>query len=69
MADFVQVAQVDEITEGTMKMATVGKREVLLARVGGKFYAADNRCRHMGGVAKPITEGTGRKFRDQAAGN
>ncbi|HXZ95075.1 MAG TPA: Rieske 2Fe-2S domain-containing protein, partial [Dehalococcoidia bacterium] len=25
------------------------KREILLARVGDTFYAADNRCPHMGG--------------------
>ena len=30
-------------------MFNLGKREILMARVGDTFYAADNRCPHMGG--------------------
>jgi 3-phenylpropionate/trans-cinnamate dioxygenase ferredoxin subunit len=32
-----------------MKMFNLGKHEILLARVGDTFYAADNRCPHMNG--------------------
>lgn len=49
MGEFVEVSTVDELKDGTMKAVTVGEREILLARVGDKYYAADNRCPHMGG--------------------
>ena len=32
-----------------MKKAAVGNREILIAQVGDRYYAADNRCPHMGG--------------------
>ena len=49
MANFVQVGKASELQDGTMKEVLVQKREILIARVGGKYYAADNRCPHMGG--------------------
>lgn len=44
---FVEVAKVDEITDGKMKHVEVSGREVLVAKVGGKFYAINDRCGHM----------------------
>ena len=32
-----------------MKEVLVNGHEILLAKVGDKYYAADNRCPHMGG--------------------
>ena len=59
MADFMAVAQVEDLKDGTMKMVTVDNREVLLSRIGGKFYAIGNRCPHMGGdLSKGKLEGT-----------
>ena len=49
MAEFVEVPGGSEVKSGQMKMFNLGKREILLARVGDKLYAADNRCPHMGG--------------------
>jgi 3-phenylpropionate/trans-cinnamate dioxygenase ferredoxin subunit len=37
----------NELGSGEMKMFTVGKREILLARIGDDYYAADNHCPHM----------------------
>jgi 3-phenylpropionate/trans-cinnamate dioxygenase ferredoxin component len=49
MTEFVEVPGGNELKSGQMKMFNLGKREILLARVGDIFYAADNRCPHMGG--------------------
>jgi 3-phenylpropionate/trans-cinnamate dioxygenase ferredoxin subunit len=47
MAEFVEVPGGNELKSGQMKMFNLGNREILLARVGDNFYAADNRCPHM----------------------
>ncbi|MFC1986927.1 Rieske (2Fe-2S) protein [Chloroflexota bacterium] len=44
-----EVSQVNELKDGTMKIVVVQGQQVLLARVGDKYYAASNRCPHMGG--------------------
>ena len=49
MTEFVEVSGGNKLQSGQMKMFNVGKREILLARVGDDFYAANNRCPHMGG--------------------
>jgi 3-phenylpropionate/trans-cinnamate dioxygenase ferredoxin subunit len=49
MSEFVEVPGGNELQSGQMKMFNLGKREILLARVGDNFYAADNRCPHMSG--------------------
>ena len=45
----IEVAKVGEISTGTMKVTLVDGREILIARIDEKYYAADNRCPHMGG--------------------
>jgi nitrite reductase/ring-hydroxylating ferredoxin subunit len=46
--EFVEVGKVSEISNGKMKHVEVdGKEEVLIANVGGKFYAISDRCGHM----------------------
>jgi 3-phenylpropionate/trans-cinnamate dioxygenase ferredoxin component len=56
---FVQVAKVDELADGAMKEFKVGGREIFLARAGGRFFAADNICPHMGGkLGQGTLEGT-----------
>ena len=47
MANFVSVAKIDELKDGNMKAVLARGKEILLARVGDKFYAADNSCPHM----------------------
>jgi 3-phenylpropionate/trans-cinnamate dioxygenase ferredoxin subunit len=49
MSEFVEVPGGNELQSGQMKMFNLGKHEILLARVGDTFYAADNRCPHMNG--------------------
>ena len=59
MSDFVEVSQLDELPDGTMKEILIKGREILLARVGDKCYAADNPCPHMGGkLSQGSLEGT-----------
>ena len=43
------VARVDEILEGKMIAANAGGERILIAKVGGKFYAMRAECNHMGG--------------------
>jgi len=47
--EFVKVASTSEVPAGKMKMVNVGENEVLIANVGGKYYAIGNRCTHSGG--------------------
>jgi len=50
-----RVAGVQDLRDGEMMSVQVGGRKVLLARVGGRFYATAARCPHWGG---PLPEGT-----------
>jgi NAD(P)H-dependent nitrite reductase small subunit len=52
--EFVRVAHVAEVAEGTAMPVQVGGREVALFHVEGAFYALRNRCPHQGG---PLCEG------------
>src|SRR5947209_20563779 len=42
-----EVANVNEIPVGKMKHVEVDGKEILVANLGGKFYAMDDRCGHM----------------------
>lgn len=59
MGIFVEVGKVGELEAGTMKEVAVQGQEILLAKVGSKYYAADGRCPHLGGrLAQGKLEGT-----------
>lgn len=59
MANFVPVGKTSEFQDGTMREVLVQGRKMLLARIGNKYYAADNRCPHMGGnLSQGKLEGT-----------
>lgn len=59
MGDLVQVGEIGELADGSMKSVLVKGREILLARVADEYYAADNRCPHMGGkLSQGKLEGT-----------
>lgn len=59
MARLVDVAAVNDLVDGTMKMVAVDGKELVLARVGEEFFAADERCPHMGGrLSKGMLSGT-----------
>jgi len=59
MGKFVEVSKIGELKEGAIKAVNPAGREILLARVEDKYYAADNRCPHMRGkLAQGKLEGT-----------
>ncbi|MDP2920510.1 MAG: Rieske (2Fe-2S) protein [Dehalococcoidia bacterium] len=59
MADFIEVANANELASSAMKEVAVGGQNVLLARIGDSYYATQGRCPHMGGIfASGKLEGT-----------
>jgi 3-phenylpropionate/trans-cinnamate dioxygenase ferredoxin subunit len=59
MSKFTQIAKIEELTSGTMKTVMAEGREILLVRVGDKYFATDNRCPHMkGDLSRGKLEGT-----------
>lgn len=54
MGNFVKVANVADVADGTGKPFPVGATTIALFNVGGKFYAINNTCLHRGG---PLGEG------------
>jgi 3-phenylpropionate/trans-cinnamate dioxygenase ferredoxin subunit len=59
MGEFTEVSKIDELKKGTMKAVNVAGRQILLARVGDKYYAVDNLCPHMkGNLSQGKLEGT-----------
>ena len=49
MGEFIEVSKMGELKDGVMKKVSITGRDVLVVRVGERFYATDNRCPHMGG--------------------
>lgn len=47
MAAYLEVMKADALKNGEMKAFNVAGKEILVARVGDKFFAVDNRCPHM----------------------
>ena len=47
MADFSEVMKAGDLTDGMMKSVVLGEQDIIIARVEGKFYAAQGRCPHM----------------------
>jgi 3-phenylpropionate/trans-cinnamate dioxygenase ferredoxin subunit len=59
MGEFTEVFKIDELKNGTMKAVNVAGHQILLARVGDKYYAVDNLCSHMkGNLSQGKLEGT-----------
>ena len=54
MANFVKVAQTDEIPAGQGKCVEVEGKRIAIFNVDGAFYALDDVCPHQGG---PLGEG------------
>src|SRR4030042_1655194 len=56
---FVAAGKTGELKNGEKKKVGIGGQEVMLARVGDKYYAIANRCPHMGGdLSMGILAGT-----------
>lgn len=47
--NFVPVAKVNDLQNGTMRSFRVENRDILVAMVNGKYFAADKKCPHLGG--------------------
>lgn len=54
MATEVYAGRVQDFADGQRVMVTIGTRDVFVFERGGRFYAFENVCRHMGG---PVGEG------------
>ena len=48
MADFIQVAALDQLPSGTGTTVTLGDTSVALFNVDGKVYALNDTCKHAG---------------------
>lgn len=46
MSTFVKAARVADLAPGMMKQVVIGVRRILLANIGGRFYAVDDTCSH-----------------------
>ena len=55
MADFVKVASIADLPEGSSKCVEIGGVAIALFHVGGRVRALGNACPHRGG---PLGEGT-----------
>jgi 3-phenylpropionate/trans-cinnamate dioxygenase ferredoxin subunit len=59
MGTFVPVAKTSDLKNGAMMQVNAQGHEILIALVGGKYYATANRCLHMGGnLSQGKLEGT-----------
>ncbi|MBM3118609.1 MAG: Rieske 2Fe-2S domain-containing protein [Chloroflexi bacterium] len=59
MGKFVEAAKKDDLANEMMKEVKIEGHDILLARVGDKYYAIDNRCPHLGGnLSRGRLEGT-----------
>jgi 3-phenylpropionate/trans-cinnamate dioxygenase ferredoxin subunit len=59
MGELIRLAYTKDLTDGTMKKYRVQGIEILIARIEGKYYAAQNKCPHFGGdLSKGKLEGT-----------
>jgi len=47
MNDYVKVAKAADIGAGMMKGYTVNDVKILIANLGGKYYAVEDKCTHM----------------------
>jgi chlorite dismutase len=54
-AGWLEVARLEEISEGSSKLVNYGRQQVAIFNVDGKLYAVNNRCPHSRG---PLCEGT-----------
>ena len=53
--EYVKVADKNELAAGKKIIVKVAGKEVLLANVGGSYYAIPNKCTHLGG---PLGKGS-----------
>lgn len=55
MSDFIKIAALSELQDGTIKTVEHDGKKVAVARIGDQVHVVENTCCHKGG---PIGEGT-----------
>jgi 3-phenylpropionate/trans-cinnamate dioxygenase ferredoxin subunit len=56
--EFIKVADTSTLPAGKTMLVTASGKEILLANVGGSYYAIANKCTHLGGsLAKGALKG------------
>lgn len=59
MASYIEIGKAGDLPDGGKKKVEVQGQEIMLARVGDKYYATGDRCAHMGGdLSMGTLEGT-----------
>ncbi|MHB8105054.1 MAG: Rieske (2Fe-2S) protein [Dehalococcoidales bacterium] len=59
MGNYVKVGVTGEFKDGVKKKVSIGGQDIMVAKVGGSYYAVSNRCVHMGGdLSNGTLEGT-----------
>lgn len=59
MSEFIDISSTLDMQDGSLRKCEIGGRDFLLVKVGDHYYAADNRCPHMGGdLSQGTLEGT-----------
>jgi 3-phenylpropionate/trans-cinnamate dioxygenase ferredoxin subunit len=57
--EYLEVLKTDEMRDGEMRSIPARGKEILIAKIDGGFYAAQNTCPHLGGkLAKGVLKGT-----------
>ena len=46
---FVEIAKIDEIPDGKMKVIKIDNNNILVTNIAGKYYAIGAKCTHAGG--------------------
>jgi 3-phenylpropionate/trans-cinnamate dioxygenase ferredoxin subunit len=49
-SNMIELGKIGELADGEMKEVTVNGKPFLVARIKDKYYAANGRCPHMGGI-------------------
>ncbi len=49
MPEYVEALKTGDMTDGSLKLVKLQGRPIVISRIGGKFYAAENPCPHAGG--------------------
>ncbi|MFC1915709.1 Rieske (2Fe-2S) protein [Chloroflexota bacterium] len=59
MANLIEAGKISDLKDGNMKEVLAQGRVILVAKIEDKYYAADNRCPHLGGnLSQGKLEGT-----------
>ena len=59
MAEFIEIGKTNNLSQGIMTGVKAAGKDILIANVGGKYYAAEGHCPHMkGNLAKGKLNGT-----------